>query len=268
MTKKKVAIIGAGIIGTTIAQELNTSLNAYYELAGIMKHSQNGIDELEATYQTNIVTDFSELLKSKPDIIIEAASVEVVKTHGQGILKRGIDFIPLSVGGLVDEEFYEHLQQTAKENDAVLYVPSGAIGGFDLMRKMTLVEEPEVEINTYKPPNGLKGAPYMEDKDVSLTEKEVVFEGSAKEAIKGFPQNINVAIATALATVGPEKTKTIIHSDPDLKANIHEITVKNIEGTANICFAGNPSENARTSSITPWSVISLLKNIAEPVRFF
>lgn len=268
MTKKKVAIIGTGTIGTTIAQELNTSLNAYYELVGLMKHSENRMEELEATYQTTVVTDFSELLKSKPDIIIEAASVEVVKTHGQAILKRGIDFIPLSVGGLVDEAFYEQLQQAAKENEAVLYIPSGAIGGFDLMRKMTLVEEPEVEINTYKPPNGLKGAPYLKDKDISSTEKEVVFEGSAKEAIKGFPQNINVAIATALATVGPEKTKTIIHSDPDLKANIHEITVKNVEGTATIRFVGKPSENARTSSITPWSVISLLKNIAEPVRFF
>lgn len=268
MTKKKVAIIGTGTIGTTLAQELNTSLNEYYELAGLMKYSQNGMEELEATYQTTVVTDFSELLKTKPDFIIEAASGEVVKVYGEAILKRGIHFIPLSVGGLVDEEFYEHLQQTAKENNAVLYVPSGAIGGFDLMRKMTLVEEPEVEINTYKPLNGLKGAPYMEDKEVSITEKEIIFEGSAKEAIKGFPQNINVAVATALATVGPKKTKTIIHSDPELKANIHEVTVKNIEGTAKIHFAGNPSANARTSSITPWSVISLLKNIAEPVRFF
>jgi Predicted dinucleotide-utilizing enzyme len=77
-----------------------------------------------------------------------------------------------------------------------------------------------------------------------------------------------VAVATALATVGPDQTRTVIYSDPELEANVHEIRVTNKEGTANIRFASKPSDNPRTSSITAWSVISLLKNIAEPVRFF
>jgi len=268
MTKKKLAIIGTGAIGMTIAKEVNDSLSDYYELAGLMKNTHKKIKELEETFNTKVTTDFSELLKGKPDIIVEAAGGDVVHEYGETILNKGIDFIPLSVGGLADEYFYQQLQKTAKDNQSVLYVPSGAIGGFDLMRKMTLADEPEVEINTYKAPGSLKGAPYLEDKDLSETEKEVIFDGSAKEAITGFPKNINVAVATALATVGPENTRTKIHSDPKLKANIHEITVKNKEGTADIRFAGRPSDNVKTSSITPWSVISLLKNIAEPVRFF
>ncbi len=268
MTKTKIAIIGAGSIGSTIAQELKSNLTEYYELVGIMKHSENQIEALQEKFNTEVVTDFSRLLKTKPDLIVEAAAVEVVQEYGEKILHQGIDFIPLSVGGLVEEIFYQQLQHTAEENNAVLYIPSGAIGGFDLMRKMTLVEEPEVEINTYKSPKSLEGAPYLENIELSTTAKEVIFDGTAKEAIQGFPQNINVAIATALATVGPTDTRTVIHSDPDLKANIHEITVKNKEGTADIRFSAQPSENARTSSITAWSVISLLKNIAGPVRFF
>lgn len=268
MTKKKVAIIGAGTIGTTIATEINSSLNEYYELVGLMKNSKNQVEELKKAFNTKIVTDFSELLQTNPDIIIEAAAVEVVQAYGEMILEKGIDFIPLSVGGLANEEFYSKLQETAQKSGVVLYIPSGAIGGFDLMRKMTLVDKPEVEINTYKSPSSLSGAPHLEGKDVSETEESVVFDGTAKEAIKGFPKNINVAVATALATVGPENTRTKIHSDPELKANIHHITVKNQEGTADIRFTARPSDNARTSSITPWSVISLLKNIAEPVRFF
>lgn len=268
MSQRKVAIIGTGSIGTVIADGLKDRLSEYYELVGLMKHSTNRIEELEKRYNVPVSTEFSDLLDTKPDFIIEAASVDIVQEFGEIILKEGIHFIPLSVGGLADEVFYNKLQTTAKENNAVLYIPSGAIGGFDLMRKMTLVDEPEVEINTSKPPKGLEGAPYVEGKEISETEKEIVFDGTAKEAIKGFPENINVAVATALATIGPENTRTVIHSNPELKANTHEITIKNVEGTADIRIAGNPSDNARTSSITPWSVISLLKNIAEPVRFF
>ncbi len=268
MTKNKIAIIGVGSIGTTIAEELKNHLSEYYQLIGIMKNTEERVEELESTFNTSVVTDFSELLKLKPNFIIEAANVEVVKKYGQQILNKGIHFIPLSVGGLVNDAFYKHLQQTAKDNEAVLYIPSGAIGGFDLMRKLTLADQPDVEINTYKSPDSLLGAPLLKGKSISVDGKEVVFDGSAAEAIKGFPKNINVAVATALATVGPKNVRTIIHSIPELKANIHEITVKNKEGRADIRFAAQPSDNARTSSITPWSVISLLKNIAEPVRFF
>lgn len=268
MMKKKIAIIGTGTIGTTIAQELKMQLKTKYELVGMMKRTNEHIEELAEKFNTKIVTDFSDLLELMPDYIIEAASVDIVKKHAETILEQGIHFIPLSVGALADQTFYESLQERAQANHAVLYIPSGAIGGFDLMRKMTLADSPEVEINTYKSPASLSDAPFLNDQALVMNEKEVVFDGSAKEAIVGFPQNINVAVATGLATVGPDNVRTIIHSIPGLEANIHEVSVRNKEGTANIRFAAQPSDNARTSSITPWSVISLLKNIADPVRFF
>lgn len=268
MSKKKVAIIGTGTIGKTIAKELKNRLDENYELVGLMKRTTKQIDELTARFDTKVVTNFSDLLQLTPDFIIEAASVNIVREYGEEILAHGIHFIPLSVGALADPYFYENLQKTAQVNEAVLYIPSGAIGGFDLMRKMTLADAPEVEINTYKSPASLSDAAFLKDQSLVMNEKEVVFDGSAEEAIKGFPQNINVAVATGLATIGPENVRTIIHSIPELEANIHEITVRNKEGTANIRFAAQPSSNMRTSSITPWSVISLLKNIADPVRFF
>lgn len=260
--------MGIGSIGAIIADELMESLSEYYELSGIMKNRKKDIKELTEKYKVPVVTDFNELLDTEPDFVVEAASGDMVREYGKNILEKGINFIPLSVGGLADETFYKDLQDIAKKNDAVLYIPSGAIGGTDLMRKMTLAADSEVEIITYKAPDSLKGAPYLKDKELSDSKAEVIFEGSAEEAIKGFPKNINVAVATALATVGPAKTHTVIHSDPDLKANVHEIFIKNEEGTAEIRVAGVPSDNPKTSSITPWSVIALLKNIAEPVRFF
>lgn len=268
MTTQKVAIIGTGTIGQTIAMELANHLHEDYQLVGMMKRSQTQVESLANRFKTNVVTDLAELLQLKPDFIIEAASVGAVQRYGHTILTKGIHFIPLSIGALADESFYAELQEKAQANQAILYIPSGAIGGFDFMRKMTLADTPKVEINTYKSPNSLADAPFLKGRSLSNQDKEVVFDGSAQEAIKGFPQNINVAVATGLATVGPDQVRTIIHSDPELEANIHEISIENKEGRADIRFAAQPSENRRTSSITPWSVISLLKNIADPVRFF
>ena len=269
MNKKKIAIIGAGSIGTTIAKQIPDHLDKYYELVGIMKQSKNQIKELEMTYNIPVVTELSQLLKTKPDFIIEAAGVGAVEEYGETILKNGIHFIPLSVGGLVDADYYEHLKNIAQKNGAILYIPSGAIGGFDLMRKMILIDEKsEVEIHSYKSPNSLNGPPELEGVKLSTTEKEIIFDGSAAEAIKKFPKNVNIAIATALATIGPNNTRTVIHSDPELSANEHEISINNKQGTVNIHITSKPSDNPSTSSTTPWSVIALLKNIAEPVRFF
>ena len=268
MLKKKVAIIGAGTISQKIAEELDQHLNHTYQLVGMMKNTDKNIDKLRNKFNIPIVTDFEEMIRLKPDFIIEAASVDVVKAYGKEILKRGIHFIPLSVGALVDQDLYENLQLLAKENNSVLYIPSGAIGGFDLMRKLTLADSPEVTVNTFKSPESLKGASPLNNKELSFNKKEVIFDGSAEEAIKLFPQNINIAVATALATIGPENVQTTIHMDPEIKANLHKIMIKNKEGEANISFAAQPSDNARTSSITAWSIISLLKNISEPIRFF
>ncbi len=268
MSQKKVALIGAGTIARKIAKELNSQLKTEYTLVGIMKRQTQDLEMLAEKFETEVTTDFDDILALKPDFIVEAASVKVVKEYGQQILAAGISFIPLSVGGLVDPVFYTTLQELAKVNNSVLYIPSGAIGGFDLMRKLTLADTPEVTINTYKSPESLKDADWTVDLTASPNETQIVFDGTAAEAIKYFPQNINIAIATALATVGPSHVRTTIHCDPNIQANLHELSVKNKEGTANISFAAKPSTNARTSSITAWSVISLLKNIAEPVRFF
>lgn len=268
MSKKKVAIIGTGTLGRTIATEIPNQLNEYYELVGLMKHSKKGIKEIENEFQTPVVTTLDDLFELSPDFIVEAASIEVVKEHGKNILERGIHFIPLSVGGLVDESFYTELQQTAKENQSILYIPSGAIGGFDIMRKMALADTPEVTFTSNKPPQSLARSPYMKNRNVSETEKEVVFEGTAAEAIQEFPTQINVAVATAIATVGPEKTKTVISHDPNTSVNTHEITLENKAASVYLRFSGQPSENPSSSEITAWSVLSLLQNIASPVRFF
>lgn len=87
MRKQKIAIIGIGSIGQTIAKEMPHHLRDYYELVGLMKHSPKRIEELEAAFNVPVVTQFSKLLETEPDFVIEAAGVDVVKDYGEAILE-------------------------------------------------------------------------------------------------------------------------------------------------------------------------------------
>jgi aspartate dehydrogenase len=122
---------------------------------------------------------------------------------------------------------------------------------------------------TRKPIAGLLGAPYLIENDVDiskLTEPKLIFRGSAREAAKGFPANLNVAVALSLAGIGPDKTTLEIWADPTVTRNIHRIVVKSDSSAIDMTIENIPSENPKTGRITALSVISLLRKLTAPVR--
>ena len=111
-------------------------------------------------------------------------------------------------------------------------------------------------------------SPFLKGRDLSQNKIEEVFSGTAKEAIEAFPKNINVAVATALATTGVDNTKVTIRSIPGMKSNRHNIkligdTVKVVIEIESIPSSVNP----KSSTLAAWSVISLLKRIVAPITF-
>ena len=98
--------------------------------------------------------------------------------------------------------------------------------------------------------------------DALLTEQKTVFTGNAKEAIATFPRRVNVAVATSLATTGPEITGVTMHSVPHWQGDDHRITAE-IDGVRAVVDI-----YSRTSAIAGWSVVSLLRNLASPVCFY
>ena len=53
-----------------------------------------------------------------------------------------------------------------------------------------------------------------------------MFAGTAREAAKGFPANVNVVAALALAGIGPDRTEIEIWADPAITRNCHTIEVE------------------------------------------
>ena len=180
-----------------------------------------------------------------------------------------MDLVIVSIGALADAALWNDIQSTAKVHHTKVYLPSGAVGGFDILRTIHEMGNAHAEILNLKAPRSLNGAPYLEGRVLSNTQEEKVFEGNALEAIAGFPKNVNVAVSSGLASVGVEHMGVKIRSIPGLEDNIHAITCQNDSVKAEITITSKPDPvNPKSSVVTAWSVIAMLRNLASPVEFF
>lgn len=193
--------------------------------------------------------------------MIEAASPTVVKAIAEPVLANGANLVLLSIGAFADAAFYEQIRQTAQANGTRVHLASGAIGGFDVLRTASLMSQVKSSITTEKGPASLQGTPIFRDSLMTDSEKTEVFSGSAKEAIALFPTKVNVAVATSLATTGPENTGVTIRSVPGFKGDDHRIEVIGEEVHAIVDIY------SKTSAIAGWSVVALLRNLVSPIVF-
>ena len=268
MKKYKLAIIGSGSLGSIIGRFVAQNMTNEYHLLGVMSGRIENAIKLADDIGCKAYKSIDEIIDDNPDYVIEAAFPEVVKDIGVKILANGINLIPLSVGALADKEFYEEIKETASENNCRVHIPSGAVGGFDVLRASMLIENAEVSITTEKSPKSLNGAPFLKGRKLSEQKVEELFNGSAKEAIEHFPENINVAVTTALATNGAEHTKVSINSIPGLKNNRHQIKLSSTTVNVDVVIETTPSSNnPKSSALAAYSVISLLQNLVSPITF-
>lgn len=214
-----------------------------------------------------IAKDADDLLnRDDVQVVIEAASQEAVKQYAIKTLLKNKDFMVMSTGALLDEPLLNNILEAAENSNRKVYVPSGAIVGLDNVKSAAVGRIEEITLTTRKPPISFEGVPYVERSKInlsSLKEPLVLYEGNAREAVKLFPQNVNVAASLSLAGVGPDKTKVRIIVDPSIKHIVHEIHVRGDFGeiytrTINKPFPNNP----RTSYIAALSAIATLRKIS------
>jgi aspartate dehydrogenase len=115
----------------------------------------------------------------------------------------------------------------------------------------------------------LESAPYLLERGISLAglDRELeLFDGSARDACRGFPQNVNVSAAVSLAGIGPDETRITIIAVPGLKRNCHDIDVEGEFGRLTVHIENIPSENPRTGRLTMLSIMRAISDAADPVR--
>ncbi len=266
MEMKTLGIFGCGGLAEIVVDALNNGLLPNYKLIGTVDKSlsraqylADKVNSIQKATQCDAFESTEEFLALKPDYIVETASPSALKGFVLEALKNGSSIVPLSIGAFAEEDFYEEVQKTALESGAKVYIPSGAIGGLDVLRTVTLMEEASVKFNTEKSPNPLVNSEVYDEQMQSL--KREVFNGNAKEAIALFPTQVNVSVAAALASVGTNDINVSINTAPNYVGDEHCITIKSDDIDAKLCIY------SKTAKIAGWSVVNTLRNIVSPIVF-
>ena len=261
MRKHRLALIGCGRLSTVVGNALKDGLLPEYELVGVLGKNQERAISFAEQFNCKACTDIDELLDLKPDFTAEAASVQAVREYSEAILKAGSDFIVLSIGAFADEAFYEKTKKLAFENERKVYLANGAIGGFDIIRTAALMNDITSSIVVKKEPHSFAHTAIYKEGLESITEKELLFSGNTKEAIALLPNHVNISVALALASTGPENTKIDIEAVPGIAREKFIIDVKGEKIDVALSVA------AKSSHIAGWSVVAVLQNIVSPIVF-
>ena len=263
--KKTFAIAGCGFLGNIVADAYCAGLLPDYTLTGVLSRTMEDAVHTSRKADCAVCADMDTLLAMKPDYIVECAAVEWVRENAVRVLESGVNLVLISIGAFADAALYAAAREAAIRGGSKIHLASGAIGGFDVLQTVSLMAAAQnlpqtAGIETHTGCRGFIPTPVWDD--LLLTEQKTVFTGSAKQAIATFPRRVNVAVATSLATTGPDTTGVIMHSVPNWQGDDHKITAE-IDGVKAVVDI-----YSRTSSIAGWSIVALLRNLASPVVFY
>jgi len=267
-TKIRVGILGCGAIGSRIAKSIKTHCDEQAVVSALFDiNPAKALSLQKQIPKKNIVKKSYHDLLAHCDMVVEA--VNAPDTHRlvrQALLAKK-DVLIMSVGKFIEGGSILKLAQ--KQGVRVL-IPSGAIAGVDAIKAAALQRIDRISLTTRKPIYGFTDNAYVQERRINLStikKETILFEGNVREAVKCFPQNINVAATVALASGAKDKLRIRIATSPEFKVNSHEIEVIGAFGrlvtkTENVVCPDNP----KTSFLAVLSAVCALKQYFQGVK--
>lgn len=263
---KAVGIVGCGAIGQALLRAGNGG-ELPFRFSGVASRTEAAARAFLATLR-NTPPPYLDLaaLIERSDLVVETAGGHAVPALAEQTFGAGKDLLVISVGALLEHpEILEQAHRTGNR----LIIPSGAIAGLDGIKGACMGRVDFVRLTSRKPPRALEGAPYLTARGISMLgveEERELFSGTAREACKGFPDNLNISAAVSLAGIGPDLTQVRIIVVPGLQRNCHDIEVEGEFGRLAVHIENIPSENPRTGRLTALSVLRTILDATSPVR--
>jgi aspartate dehydrogenase len=257
-------LIGYGSIGRALVALL--TVEDVTKITVLVRSTALNAPEFSASgIPIQFVTSLTDLLKNEPLVVVECAGHTAIATYAQAILEAGTDLIVASVGAFADADLHDIVNATTKAGGAKLILPTGAIGGLDLLQVLATHGDVDVTYRGVKPPQAWKGsqAETITDLD-ALTEPLTFFQGSGREAALSYPKNANVVAALALSGAGFDTMKVALIADPSATTNTHafEVTSPLCRYTIEIANTAT-ADNPRTSMTTVASLQKLVLDYAK-----
>lgn len=260
-----IAIAGLGAIGLGLAREIVRSEPLIRVAAVAARDQAKARCALQAAGLDCPLLPLQDL-PSAADMVVECLPAAAFDAIADATLAAGKDLMVLSAGQLARRE---DLIPAFRARGRRLIVPTGAVLGLDVARALARGEVSLCRIITRKPPKGLAGAPHLARAGIDvlgLDKPTLVFAGTAREAIAGFPANVNVAVALSLAGIGVDRTLCEIWADPSESGNLHTIEIEGGGASVSMTIRGRPDpSNPRTSAMTALSAAAALRRLVDPV---
>ena len=265
MATTRIAIAGLGAIGKIVARKITDGIPGLSLACIASGNAEKARGWLKEQNIDCPVVELDEFPKYA-DLAVECAPASLIEKICRPMLENGKQVMVLSCGALLPRP---ELIELAKKNGGAIIVPTGGLLGLDAVSAANEGTIHSVKMTTRKPPKGLAGAPHLVKNNISvegLNEAKLVFSGTAREAAAGFPANVNVAAALALAGIGPDRTMIDIYADPSKKRNCHTIEVDADSAAFTLSIENIPSENPKTGKIVALSVLATLRKFGATLR--
>lgn len=262
--RRRVGIVGLGTIGRAVARALAEGIPGCALAGASSRDEARGRAFLATLPGAPPYLPLRHLVEAS-DLVVEAASQAALGEIAPAVLDTGRELLVLSVGALLEHPEWVAL---AAARGSRIHAPSAAIAGLDGLKGAAVAGHLEsVTMETHKPPRGLQGTPGVAGWDLkALTGPTLVFEGTAREACRAFPANVNVVAAVSLAGLGPDRTRIRVFAVPGLDRNRHAVTAEGAFGRLRIEIDNVPSENPRTGKLAYLSTIAYLRDLAASLR--
>jgi aspartate dehydrogenase len=261
----RLGFVGWGAIATRVAELLAERAVPVDVIAVAVRDTDKARSGLPAGSRLISVPD--ELAGLNLDMLIEAAGHASVASWGEAALRHAKRFVVSSTSAFCDDALLARLIGIARESGGQIIAPPGALGGMDALSAASILRIDAVTHSIVKPPRAWRGtkAETVLDLD-ALTEKEIFFTGTARQAADAFPQNANVAVISALAGIGLDRTQVELVADPTASRNSHRLSASGAFGRMEMRFENEPLKtNPKSSEMTALNLVRLVENQFAPL---
>jgi aspartate dehydrogenase len=262
----RIALVGWGAINRRVVQLLRArSADDFTAVAVGVRTTASARADLPPG--AALLTRPQDLAGLDLDIVIEAAGRAAVEPWGECALRHARAYAVSSTSAFCDNELLDRLLAIARACGSQIIVPPGALGGIDALAAAAALPLHEVVHTIIKPPAAWRGTAAEEIVGLDgLRSATAFFSGTAREAADRFPQNANVAVISAFAGLGLERTRVVLVADPEANGNGHRLTARGDFGCLDVAIENRPlATNPKSSEMTALNLVRLIENRVQPL---
>lgn len=262
----RVAIAGFGSIGRLVGHHLDRGI-AGLRLVSVSAANLDRARENLSGYRTPVDVVPLARIADDADIVVECTPPEVFRSAVTPALEKGRTIVTVSATGLLENP---DIIDRARVTGGRIILASGSVLGFDAIRAAKVGTIHAARMVTRKPPASLARTAWSASGGIdvnAIAAPTKIFDGTAREAARTFPDKFNLAAAVALASVGPDKLRIEIWLDPSLERNVHRITVDadSTRFDMEIQNVPNPGHEG-TGPLVAYSVLAVLEDMTASFR--